>query len=113
MLHLNPAEQEEANFQVATDADWDREEARELGQLHPEKPWILTDRDAWHKNPNYTGPAVPHPEDECWEREGEAPSCDCPETPACHQELCDECRAAFEQDMLNRERVENPVDPPF
>lgn len=110
---LSPAEQEHRDFVYATPGDWDREEARELGQLHPERPWILTDRDVWHKNSSYTGPPVPHPEDECWERMGEEPpSCDCPETPACHQELCDECRAAFEADMRRQHLLDAP-DPPF
>ena len=122
MLHLNPAEREEANFQVATDADWDREEARELGQLHPEKCWILTDRDVWHRNPNFVGTPEPHPEVAQYEAEleelygagaGEAAGCDCPETPSCSQELCDDCREAFERDMRDQQRVENPVDPPF
>ncbi len=62
MTYLNPAEQEERDFTYATPGDWDREEARELGQLHPEQCWILTDRDVWHRNPNYTGPDQPHPE---------------------------------------------------
>ena len=51
------------DFYYASDADWDREAARELGAAHPERAWILTDRDVWHANPFYKGPAVPHPED--------------------------------------------------
>ena len=50
-------------YTYASDADWDRAEARELGAANPNIPWILTDRDVWHANPYYSGPAVPHPED--------------------------------------------------
>lgn len=42
----------------------DREEARELGRLNPDRQWVLTDRDAWHRNPFYSGPEQPHPEDD-------------------------------------------------
>lgn len=42
--------------------EWDQFEARDTGQARPEQPWILSDRDVWHKNPFYTGPSVPHPE---------------------------------------------------
>ena len=56
-------------FTYDSDAAWDRAEARELGAENPERAWICTDRDVWHKNPFYTGPAVPHPEDERYEDE--------------------------------------------
>lgn len=46
----------------ATDQESDQQEARILGSEHPERPWILTDRDVWHQNPFYKGPPVPHPE---------------------------------------------------
>lgn len=42
----------------------DGEEARELGRLHPDLQWVLTDRDVWHRNPFYSGPEQPHPEDD-------------------------------------------------
>lgn len=29
------------------------------------RPWLLSDRDVWYKNPYYNGPEVPHPEDDC------------------------------------------------
>ena len=61
-----------SNFHYSTDAEWDAAEARELGAMDPGSAWILTDRDVWHRNPYYTGPAVPHPEDdEEWEWEAE------------------------------------------
>ncbi len=61
--HVNPGP-------VMTDSDHDHHEASVLGQARPEAAWILTDRDVWHRNPCYTGPATPHPEDSIWELEG-------------------------------------------
>jgi hypothetical protein len=29
-----------------------------------DRPWLLDDRDVWVANPFYSGPPVPHPEDE-------------------------------------------------
>jgi hypothetical protein len=55
--------QEHLDFHYASDADWDREEAREKGAANPDQAWICTDRDVWHANPFYKGPKVPHPED--------------------------------------------------
>ena len=55
---------DDRDFHYSSDAEWDRAEARELGALHPERAWILTDRDVWHPNPFYKGPPVPHPEAE-------------------------------------------------
>lgn len=37
---------------------------RAVGDEHHERAWICSDRDAWYPNPFYTGPAVPHPEDD-------------------------------------------------
>jgi len=45
----------------------DREEAYARGRDNPERAWILTYRDVWHKNPFYTGTPKPHPEDEEWD----------------------------------------------
>ena len=42
----------------------DREEAWVLGQMDPDRAWVLTDRDVWHRNPFYQGPPVGHPEDD-------------------------------------------------
>ena len=50
--------------------EWDQFEARDTGRHRPEQPWILSDRDVWHKNPFYTGPPVPHPEQEPHEEPG-------------------------------------------
>jgi hypothetical protein len=50
-------------FTYATDADWDHADALERGAARPDLAWICTDRDAWHRNPFYHGPAVPHPEE--------------------------------------------------
>ena len=65
-------EREERDFVVATDTDLDRADARQSGQEHPERAWVLTDRDVWHRNPFYNGPAQPHPED-CPEEDFEPP----------------------------------------
>ena len=61
---MNIQEQEERDFHASTPQEWDQAEARELGELRPESAWICTDRDVWHSNPFYTGPAVPHPEED-------------------------------------------------
>jgi hypothetical protein len=42
--------------------DWDNAEAQELGAANMDYPWISTDRDVWHKNPNYFDIPWPHPE---------------------------------------------------
>jgi hypothetical protein len=57
-------EQEERDFHVSSDSEWDRAEAYDIGELYPERAWVNTDRDVWHKNPFYKGPPVPHPEDD-------------------------------------------------
>lgn len=48
----------------ATPTEACREYARNVGMYHPERAWILTDYDTWEKNPFYSGPPVPYPEDE-------------------------------------------------
>ena len=42
---MNIQEQEERDFVVATDADWDRAEAYDLGAANPEQAWVCTDPD--------------------------------------------------------------------
>ncbi|CAM2927767.1 MULTISPECIES: hypothetical protein [Acetobacteraceae] len=42
----------------------DREYARNVGHDNPERAYILSDRDVWYRNPAYTGPELPHPEDD-------------------------------------------------
>ena len=56
--------QEHLDFHYSTDDEWDRAEASELGAADPSSPWVLTDRDVWHRNPYYQGPPARHPEDE-------------------------------------------------
>jgi hypothetical protein len=51
-------------FHYSSDAEWDREGARQIGSFHPDRPWILSDRDVWYANPFYEGLPVPHPEDD-------------------------------------------------
>lgn len=48
---------------LATMAEADREYAYALGSERPDVEWILSDRDAWYRNPFYRGPRTPHPED--------------------------------------------------
>jgi hypothetical protein len=55
--------EEHAAFEYATDTDWDRAEAYELGEANPDRAWVCTDRDVWHPNPFYTGEPQPHPEE--------------------------------------------------
>jgi hypothetical protein len=38
--------------------------AENTGHLDPDKAWLLHDFDVWVANPHYTGPKVPHPEEE-------------------------------------------------
>ena len=49
---------------MATEAEADAEFAQNVGREFPQQAWILSNRDVWYRNPFYTGPAVPHPEDD-------------------------------------------------
>ncbi len=49
---------------LATEGEADREYARNVGAMHPDRAWILSDRDVWYANPSYSGPPMPHPEAE-------------------------------------------------
>jgi len=55
---------------LATEAEADREYARNVGAMRPNDAWILSDRDVWYQNPSYSGPPVPHPESDDWMRLG-------------------------------------------
>jgi hypothetical protein len=55
---------DDVGFTYSTDTEWDRQDAYERGAANPERAWISTDRDVWHKNPFYQGPPVRHPEDD-------------------------------------------------
>ena len=63
--------EEHNDFHYATDAEWDRAEAAELGAADPDVAWVLTDRDVWHANPSYVGPPVPHPEEDYYTDESD------------------------------------------
>ena len=54
---------EDREDRLATIAEADAEYARNMGAQRPAQAWILSDRDVWYRNPAYSGPAVPHPED--------------------------------------------------
>lgn len=47
----------------ATPHEAGAEYAFNAGMEQPERAWILSDFDAWYRNPFYNGPPVPHPED--------------------------------------------------
>jgi hypothetical protein len=49
---------------TATNNEALNEYAHNAGMDNPEAAWILHDRDIWLKNPYYSGPPVPHPEDD-------------------------------------------------
>ena len=57
----------------STQSEWDTADAYQRGEENPEAPWVLTDRDVWHRNPFYTGPPAPHPEMECPEMYDDTP----------------------------------------
>jgi hypothetical protein len=61
MRHIHP---DDVPDQLATPDDAMREYAQNAGMDHPERAWILTPFDVWKPNPFYSGPPVPHPEDE-------------------------------------------------
>jgi hypothetical protein len=61
MTHPDDKRAEESGFQSMAEAD--RSNAGYAGSLYPERPWVLSDRDVWYRNPFYKGPPVPHPED--------------------------------------------------
>jgi len=48
---------------IATGGESLREFAFNAGMDHPEHCWLCDPRDVWVKNPHYTGPEQPHPED--------------------------------------------------
>lgn len=50
------------NEHVATDMEAVHETAWAVGAEHPDRAWLLDDRDFWVANPHYHGPAVRHPE---------------------------------------------------
>ena len=50
---MNRQEQEEREFTHTSDAEWDKDQAREMGERSPSSPWILSDRDVWYVNPSW------------------------------------------------------------
>lgn len=59
-MHPDDQRAEESGYQSMAEAD--RSTASHIGYKHPERAWILSDRDVWYRNPFYKGPAVPHPD---------------------------------------------------
>tara|TARA_R110000782_G_C14819205_1_gene413818 strand:+ start:22140 stop:22436 length:297 start_codon:yes stop_codon:yes gene_type:complete len=59
---MNIQAQEELDFVVSTEAEADQAYAYGLGAERTDVEWILSDRDAWYRNPSYTGVKGAHPE---------------------------------------------------
>ena len=59
----------EPQDRLATEAEADLEYAIWAGEQDRDRPWVLSDRDVWYRNPYYTGPKVPHPEDDIYTKE--------------------------------------------
>ena len=55
---------EDAPDHIATGSESLAEFARNAGADNPQQCWLLDDRDVWVRNPHYTGPEEPHPEDD-------------------------------------------------
>ena len=60
---------EDSEDHVATGAESLAEFARNAGQDNQDIPWLLDSRDVWVKNPFYSGPPAPHPEDDYYPEE--------------------------------------------
>jgi len=52
-----------------TMTELDRLEAYSKGEANPDSCWVLTGADVWHRNPYYTGPNEPHPENYDYDEE--------------------------------------------
>jgi hypothetical protein len=48
---------------IATVYESDQFAAHAEGRDHPDREWILSDRDCWYRNPFFRGVPGPHPED--------------------------------------------------
>lgn len=48
----------------ATPSEAVAEFGRNAGMDNPDRAWLLHDWDVWVRNPFYSGPPVPHPEDD-------------------------------------------------
>lgn len=57
---------------LATIAEADREYADNVGAMRPDRCWILSDRDVWYRNPHFSGPTEPHPDDAADDANNEA-----------------------------------------
>jgi hypothetical protein len=63
LTQSTPLKNKEQKMQ-ATEYEAELEYVANVGAEQPDRAWIWSDRDAWYRNPYYTGPAVPHPEQE-------------------------------------------------
>lgn len=49
----------------SSESEADRAYAAAVGAEHPDREWVLSDRDVWYRNPYFTGTRTEgHPEDE-------------------------------------------------
>lgn len=55
---------EDAEDHIATGSESLAEFAHNAGMDNPDRCWLLDSRDVWVRNPFYTGPEEPHPEDD-------------------------------------------------
>lgn len=55
---------EDHHTPVATMADACREYVSNIGEMDPDRAWIVSQYDTLEANPHYAGPIVPHPYDE-------------------------------------------------
>lgn len=62
---------------LATMSDAVREYARNAGSERPDQAWVLSPYDTWERNPCYSGPPQPHPEEYVSEEEAEAILAEC------------------------------------
>jgi len=60
---LTGLEEHLRDCEPSTTAELDRDDANLAGRCRTNQAWILSDRDVWYRNPHYTGPRVPHPDD--------------------------------------------------
>lgn len=74
--YQNLQEQEHNDFNYTSEADWDKEDARIIGEQNTNYPWVCSGRDVWYPNPywgkydqsgnplrkEYPFANVPHPE---------------------------------------------------
>lgn len=59
--------QDEMHSRPVTGSEALREFGNNCGYDNPDTEWLLSDWDVWVRNPYYSGPRGPHPEEYCGE----------------------------------------------